>query len=1143
MNTVQNLTGTWYLMPDPKNQGRQELWFDNIGKGVKVAPVPGIIQQVFPDYHGVAWYWHEFIPPHRLDSRERYLLRFWAVDYMAEVWINGKPVGGHEGAETPFTLNITDAVKPGANNLLAVRVLNPTREPIEGISLKEIPHLNKTIPWFMGGKVNIHHGGIVDSVELYMAPAVRVVDLFCRPDPKTGVIRIQTTVFNILKGSVKADLSFTVAPATSGEKLDFTSRACDLPAGETVIDAELRVEDPHLWELNNPWLYRVTGRLATKDGDSDDEYSVRCGFRDFRFEKGYFRLNGRRIFLRGAHTVNVCPVGFIHVPLEPGLLRRDLLYAKVMGLNTIRFIAGMAKRYQLDLCDEIGLMVYEESYASWNLGNSPRMAEYYDRSTKEMILRDRNHPCITIWGMLNETSDGPVFRHAVKTLELVRTLDDSRLTILNSGRFDHQLDIGSFSNPGSKGWEYVVGAEAPGTPPAELMTGSSGDPYKGAGDYHMYPRVPHSAETIEFLRTLGHDTKHVFLSEYGIGSALDMMRLVALYEQYGHSKAEDAQFHRANRDRFLREWKRWKMEEAFGRPEDYFHQALSRMAPQRLLALNAIRANPNIVGYSITSLVDVLGEGLVTAFRELKSGTIEAIADGFAPLRWCLFVEPLNIYRGGTVRLEAVLANEDVLLPGEYEVLSQVFGPNAEKIFERRIKLTIPERGKVEAPLSIPVLSEDAVIDGPAGRYRFVASFEHGAAPAGGEVTFYVADPKAFPTVDAEVVLWSEDAELAQWLTAQGIRCRGFAGQPTGREIILVSRRPAPPANAAAFVELACHMARGSTVVFLAPEVFRRGEDRYGWLPVKDKESFCEVASDLYNKDEWAKHHPIFDGLPAGGLIDEVFYRELIPDVGWNGTDVPEEAVAGANRCSMHPSSGYSSGLLISVHRLKAGRFILNTFRILENLGRHPAADRLLLNLIQYASRDMDQPLTNLPVNFDRQVYTEIYPPVSVSMFKKQWKVSNVLPDELPMRKVVLPDAATLSWRPVVINSRKFADINFMDFHALDGETGGLVYARGEIEVPVAMTADILLGTDGPCKVWLDDDEVGLVKQAENPAIKDAYAFPITLTSGRRMITVAFNRRGGKAWGFFLRVKRTDVATFTPREIHRGAVVLPVMDL
>ncbi len=81
-------------------------------------------------------------------------------------------------------------------------------------------------------------------------------------------------------------------------------------------------------------------------------------------------------------------------------------------------------------------MVYEESYAAWLLGDSPKLAERYDESVLGMIRRDRNHPSVVIWGLLNETADGPVFRHAAGLLPTLRTLDDSRLVMLNSGRWD-----------------------------------------------------------------------------------------------------------------------------------------------------------------------------------------------------------------------------------------------------------------------------------------------------------------------------------------------------------------------------------------------------------------------------------------------------------------------------------------------------------------------------------------------------------------------------------------------------------------------------------------------------------------------------------------------------------------------------------
>src|SRR5688572_5590884 len=133
---LQALTGVWHLASDPDNRGRADQWFAMGPVGsAQETPVPSIIQQILPGYHGVAWYWHRFTPPRAAGAGERCLLRFGMVDYLADVWLNGVHVGGHEGGETPFTLDVTGAVKGSGENLLAVRVLNPTDEPIDGIVL------------------------------------------------------------------------------------------------------------------------------------------------------------------------------------------------------------------------------------------------------------------------------------------------------------------------------------------------------------------------------------------------------------------------------------------------------------------------------------------------------------------------------------------------------------------------------------------------------------------------------------------------------------------------------------------------------------------------------------------------------------------------------------------------------------------------------------------------------------------------------------------------------------------------------------------------------------------------------------------------------------------------------------------------
>jgi hypothetical protein len=1130
----------WLLAPDPKNVGREQQWFKQARPDVKRTEVPWIIQDAFPGQHGLFWYWRDFSCPVNDRPAGRYLLRFWEVDYKCDVWLNGLPVGTHEGGESCFVLDVTAAIRPGQVNRLAVRVLNPTHQPIDGIVLSETPHRNKALPYSSGSAWD--QGGIIDSVELLLAPAVRVADLFVRPDWKTGVMRIQVTLANATPAAAEAQIELTAAPAASGETVAVGRVSQVLPPGESTIEAELRVANPRLWELDDPFLYRVTARAIAQAPASLDEHSVRCGFREFRFDKGAFRLNGRRIYVRSSHTGNCCPIG-LEMPHDPDYLRRDLVNAKMMRFNAIRFIAGVAKRYQLDLCDEIGLMVYEEAYASWCLADSPKMAERYDESLLGMVRRDRNHPSVTIWGLLNETSDGPVFRHAVAFLPKLRKLDDTRMVMLNAGRFDnaggvagieawrnagrsdpcvirnptkntikalgitwvpgrmsfhpgrdgeyavvrwtapadgrvqidaafmsiaerattdvhvlhnsrtlfdgfinvrdggpdcrfqHALDVkkadtldfacgwgnGNYGadttgleikiaapgrtddaaaqftpakNPNGP-WSY--GQLAPGPAPksetftifpvgmTETSIGSLSNPGSMVwedvlSDQHPYQRVPHTAEIIRTLRTLHGNGLPVFNSEYGIGSAMDLMRITRHFEQAGKTDVEDAQLYRSWRDQFLADYKRYRMDDTFPRPEDFFEASIARMAAQRLLGLNAIRSNPNVVGHSLTGTLDqgMTAEGLWTTFRELKPGTTDAVFDGFAPLRWCLFVEPVNVYPGTPVRLEAVLANEDVLAPGKYPARLLVVGPDARKVFERSISVTIPERRpQAEPPMVLPVFAEDVKLrEGPTGKYRFLATFERGAAAAGGETEFYVTDPSDVPATGSQgvaildedwkkVVLWGDDPGLAKWLADRRIFARPFSSPgPKWREVILVSSAPQRPGDAAAFAELARRIARGSTAIFLSPAVFARKDQPAGWVPLVRKGTVAGLPSWLYHKDEWCKRHPIFNGLPSGGLMDYTFYREIIPDGAFVGQDPPAEAVA----VGINASQDYSSGVFTGVWGLGAGRFVLNTLRIRENLGPNPVAEKLLRNLLRWAASHAEKPLADLPPDFDQQL-------------------------------------------------------------------------------------------------------------------------------------------------------------------------------
>lgn len=143
--------------------------------------MPWTIQAVFPGYHGVAWYWRDFEAPPNPHPGGRTLLRFWAVDYKASVWLNGVLVGEHEGAESPFVFDVTEAVAPGKVNRLAVRVVNPTHEPIDGLVLNEVPHRHKELPYWAGKEWN--YGGSAIPLSLFF---VRLFALTTFSSGRTG---------------------------------------------------------------------------------------------------------------------------------------------------------------------------------------------------------------------------------------------------------------------------------------------------------------------------------------------------------------------------------------------------------------------------------------------------------------------------------------------------------------------------------------------------------------------------------------------------------------------------------------------------------------------------------------------------------------------------------------------------------------------------------------------------------------------------------------------------------------------------------------------------------------------------------------------------------------------------------------------
>jgi len=909
---------------DPTNVGAVERWFSAPCDAAQPAPVPGTIQQVFPGYHGVAWYWCQFIPARNPHPDGRDLLRFGAVDYRAEVWVNAERISTHDGAQSPFVLDITDSVRAGERNILCVRVLNPTDQIIDGLTLFEVPHRNKSAIPGIGSSFN--HGGIIGSVELLYRPAVYISELIAKPNPQTGILSLLTLVLNTLEAPVPANLKFTVAASTGGETLQGGNTGRTLQPGQTLFETQIPVSAARLWEPDDPWLYRLTARVLPDAGGRGDEVSTRFAFRDFRFVENQFHLNGRRLFWKCARTLNNYAVGQA-IPLDPNVLRHELLSIKSMGFNAIRFMAGLALPAQLDLCDELGLLVCEESYAAWHMQPSAAMEDHFDLALRHMILRDRNHPSVVIWGLLTDSADGPVFKHAVEALPQAAFLDESRMIALNSGRGDGIATLKSLSHHGTAEWNTL---------PMD-------------GDVHLEVDLPLTHDESNRIRTMGEAAQHpILLSDWRMPGTTDLPDARRLFEQAGRNDSDDARLLDASLEHFLRDWEAWGMAKTFGRPEEFFAQAAQVTDDRRLEVLTAIRANPRVIGLTVGLADDSsTGAGVLTVFRDPRRGVAPAITDHLAPLRWCLFAEPQFVAAGGTVKIDVILVNNDVLPAGIYPVLVQLFDSANAVVFERRTILEIP--GHSQLPMAIPIMSADVSLEGPPGKYRLAATFEQGASAAADVLDFFVAAPPEASLDELCISLWGEHEALTRWLSVRSIHCSpaGGAGPGSLGEVVLVMPATEEMQPAAAFDALLRRAKQGSTIVFLTPDFFRRA-DTGAWLPVGELATIAALRNSGQPMDAWAVDHPIFTGLRGPGLLPDAVFRNLLPLHAFVDLDAAGQVLAAAHLCRMHPDE-YRSGILLSLHEHGAGRIILNAFPIVETLGSDAAADLLLLNLIQCA--------------------------------------------------------------------------------------------------------------------------------------------------------------------------------------------------
>ncbi|WP_207422988.1 glycoside hydrolase family 2 protein [Desertivirga brevis] len=396
------------------------------------------------NYLGVSWFTTTAEVPSSFKNK-RIVLHFESVRFRAEVFVNKKLVGYDLVNGTPFDVDITDAVVPGKQNEIAVRITDP----------------NGNFDWrdsqnFMWGnyRTNPTHGfgGITGKVKLVATDKLYVEDIFVKNKPKANEVDVQVTTFNQSK-AITGNLLIQIKEAKGDQKVVFekTYPLTSLAKGRAVNTYTIALNDAKLWSPSSPDLYNVVAKLSGAD-KSQDEYQQRFGFRWFEVRDidgdKQFYLNGKRFFALTSISWGFWPVNGIAPSDE--LAKKQIEIAKRIGLNMLNFHRTIGQQNVLDYADELGLLYFAEpggnQYPADRYNATDAMgkmqADFYFATRNEklfrMIKRDRNHPSLVIYNMHNERGAQPQKQDSLQMLA-AHKLDETRIITYNSSNGDIKI--------------------------------------------------------------------------------------------------------------------------------------------------------------------------------------------------------------------------------------------------------------------------------------------------------------------------------------------------------------------------------------------------------------------------------------------------------------------------------------------------------------------------------------------------------------------------------------------------------------------------------------------------------------------------------------------------------------------------------
>jgi hypothetical protein len=937
---VLDLNGPWQLSMDPNDSGVGKRWFTrpptpSQARRLDVV-VPSVWQQYLELQGGIGWYFKDLqISKELLGKILR--LRFEAVDYRAQIWLNGQQAGTHEGGFTPFEVDVTRAAKAGTNRL-AVRVSDvgrdfrtaycglpgwekTTSKRVDGLTFSEIP------AGFQDWREGFDHGGIWQPVTLIATDPVYVADLFLVPNLVGASVEARVTIVNRSERAVDAEVVVEVRPWKGAEKnAGGNSGKVRLEPGATPASVQIALPRAHAWSLSDPFLYIADAAIRT-GSEAVDNTSARFGMREFTVgNDGVFYLNGKQLFVKGAHYQSTEPVT-LAFPRNRDAARQIVEIAKEGGFNFIRSQGRPTVPAILDAADELGILFQCEPAVS-KMADNPQMDALAEREVTDMVLRDRNHPSVVIWNMINEQAAG--MKVVERMCQIARKLDPTRLITESAGGNSHYYAPGR-----TEGVSYLT--------------------------EHYYPGAPLPEGMLAYLKTRGVEGQLYFVTEFGYGGLEDIDAVLEKYGAKPREFVEDYQGFVRQKQDVEESYRKSGFQDIFPTLASLRDAAQSVQANAVRLHVEAMRSNPKLRGYNIVQLFDSNSnevDGLVDFWRNKRKPAFAAIQELNRPLALIVQCGPFNITPGDETEVTVAFINEEhpagtktVRLRGVDSTGNVVF--KTENTFEGRPVVSVALRKRFAlkaAPGRVRIEAE--VLDGTSVLTKKTAAVD-------------VYDPAAFRWPKRGFTIFDPQHRWPSRKAAPGMR--KFEARAPRPEVVVIPAFGALWKQLAEFEQFlhAVEQARrGSTLLFLGvpsdgavPEEFRRIHFHLQFSPLTVASVLGFRVDMLGGRGGWGRlvgpygggsgepaagspvtRHPVFEGCPGPGLMD------------WEYGNVATDEIVQPSITSME-----KTGPTIQVVPSGAGRIVFCTLRLLDNLGRDALAEKLLSNLVGYLDSTLPQ--------------------------------------------------------------------------------------------------------------------------------------------------------------------------------------------